>query len=149
MRLDLRSSKLPNSARFGSVVMLFACVLTAAGLLAPQSRAPVNSPLWGHEGERWQPEKTLPDFSYAGYRANEVSIPSAPATWNLKQDFHAIGDGKTDDSNAFERAFAAGPGVCYVPAGKYLISRPLHLTHGNFVLRGDGAGRTVLFFPKP
>ena len=109
----------------------------------------MNSPLWGHEGERWQPEKTLPDFSYAGYRANEVSIPSAPATWNLKQDFHAIGDGKTDDSNAFERAFAAGPGVCYVPAGKYLISRPLHLTHGNFVLRGDGAGRTVLFFPKP
>ncbi len=130
-------------------MMRLPCLLSIAGLLVAASAPVVYSPLWGRHGELWQPEKTLPDFSYAGYHANESAIPNAPATWDLKQDFHAIGDGKVDDSDAFERALDAGKGVVFIPAGTYVITRQLHLRHGNFVLRGSGSGRTILYFTKP
>src|SRR5216684_3586301 len=56
--------------------------------------------LWGVGGEKWIPEARLPDFSYAGYHAGEAKIPTPPVTWDLKRDFHAAGNGRTDDSQA-------------------------------------------------
>src|SRR5881628_1552021 len=60
----------------------------------------VYSSLWGVTGEKWDPRNRLPDFSYAGYHAGEVRLPKPPATWDLKHDFHAVGDGHADDSSA-------------------------------------------------
>jgi hypothetical protein len=109
--------------------------------------SPVYSTLWGQHGELWKPEVTLPDFSYAGYHANEAAIPNAPAQRDLKRDFHAAGDAKTDDAAALENAVRQG-GVIFIPEGKYRISRSIQITNGNFVLRGAGPGKTVLYFPK-
>src|SRR5436190_24008608 len=66
---------------------------------APQSGCAYSS-LWGEAGEKWNPAGRLPDFSYSGYHAGEAKIPSPRARWNLKRDFHAVGDGHADDTQA-------------------------------------------------
>src|SRR5260221_13354026 len=62
------------------------------------------SSLWGEAGEKWQPAGRLPDFSYAGYHAGEAPVPNPRARWNLKRDFHAVGDGRADDTQALVNA---------------------------------------------
>lgn len=49
---------------------------------------------------------------------------------NVK-DFGAVGDGKADDTQAFIYALAASDGKepVLVPAGQYLITKPLDLGH--------------------
>ncbi|MDR1094225.1 MAG: glycoside hydrolase family 55 protein, partial [Clostridiales bacterium] len=57
-------------------------------------------------------------------------------------DFGAEGDGAADDTDAFERAFQyvvtspSGGGIVYVPAGKYLLTRPIVVPEG-VCLRGQ------------
>ncbi|MFL6333370.1 MAG: glycosyl hydrolase family 28-related protein [Pyrinomonadaceae bacterium] len=91
----------------------------------------------------------MPDFSYAGYHAGEAEIPTPPARWNLKRDFGAKGDGRTDDSQALLNAVRAiRKGVLYVPKGTYVISRRIDISRGDLILRGAGPDETVLYFPK-
>jgi len=105
--------------------------------------------LWGAAGERWEPAGRLPDFSYAGYHAGEAEIPAPPARWNLKRDFGAKGDGRTDDSQALLRAIRSiRGGVLYIPKGTYVIPRRIDINRGNFILRGAGPKETILYFPK-
>ena len=107
------------------------------------------SSLWGATGERWQPEKRLPDFSYAGYHAGEAPIPHPKASWDLKRDFHAAGDGKTDDSQALMQALqSVKSGVLFIPQGTYVIARRIDLNKGNLILRGAGPNKTILLFPN-
>jgi hypothetical protein len=125
-------------------------LLACAVLLAHRNEpACTPSAVWGVNGDRWKPEVTLPDFSYAGYHAGEAPIPAAPARYNIKRDFGAVGDGQTDDTKAFEKAVESVPsGVLLIPAGTYVITRKLGITRGNLVLRGAGAGKTVLLVPR-
>jgi hypothetical protein len=107
------------------------------------------SSLWGVNGEKWTPEGRLPDFSYAGYHAGEAKIPSPRAKWDLKRDFHAAGDGKTDDSGALLKAIESiKSGVLFIPKGTYVISKRIDIYKGNLILRGAGPNQTILFFPK-
>lgn len=107
------------------------------------------SSLWGVNGEKWTPEGRLPDFSYAGYHAGEAKIPAPPAKWDLKRDFHAAGDGKTDDSDALLKAIESiKSGVLFIPKGTYVISRRIDIHKGNLILRGAGPNQTILYFPK-
>src|SRR4051794_37680138 len=107
------------------------------------------SSLWGIAGEKWKPEERLPDFSYAGYHAGEARIPTPQARWNLKRDFHARGDGQTDDSQALQTAIQTiKSGVLFIPKGTYVISKRIDVSKGNLILRGEGPGETVLFFPN-
>jgi hypothetical protein len=107
-----------------------------------------HSSLWGISGEKWTPEGRLPDFSYAGYHAGERNIPDASARWDLKRDFHAAGDGQTDDSAALLKALESIPsGVLFIPKGTYVISKRIDISKGNLVLRGAGPNQTILFFP--
>ena len=109
----------------------------------------IHSALWGERGESWKPEGVLPDFSYAGYHAGEAPIPDEPARWNLKRDFKARGDGISDDTAAFEAAITtAAKGVLFIPGGKYLITRSIAITNTGVVIRGAGAGKTILYFAK-
>lgn len=108
-----------------------------------------TSKLWGSWGEAWSPESRLPDFSFAGYERGEKKLPVYEVTSNVR-DFGAKGDGQSDDSTAFQKAFDEAPeGAILVPAGRYLITQPLVLSRSNIAVRGEGYDKTVLYFPKP
>ncbi len=107
------------------------------------------SDLWGLKGERWTSQSRLPDFSYAGYHSGEKAIPRYPQTANV-QRFGAKGDGLADDTQAFKAAIAATTtGAIYVPSGRYKITDFIYLRKSGVVLRGAGADKTRLVFPKP
>jgi hypothetical protein len=107
------------------------------------------SSLWGINGEKWSSPGRLPDFSYAGYHAGETKIPTPRAKWNLKRDFHAVGDGQTDDTNALVTALqTVGDGVLFIPEGSYVISKRIDIIKGNLIIRGAGPNRTILLFPN-
>src|SRR5882724_889476 len=90
------------------------------------------SSLWGEAGEKWQPAGRLPDFSYAGYHAGEAKIPSPRASWDLKRDFHAVGDGRTDDTQSLLDAIQKiENGVLFIPKGAYVISKRIDIAKGN------------------
>lgn len=110
---------------------------------------PQHSELWGKSGEKWSEESRLPDFSFAGYQRGEKALPEVEVRSNIR-DFGAKGDGKTDDSAAFQRAFDEAPaGAISVPKGRYIITQPLILTRSGVVLRGVDRDQVVLYFPKP
>jgi len=107
------------------------------------------SSLWGTDGEKWDPHGRLPDFSYAGYHAGELNIPQPRAKWDLKRDFHAVGDGHTDDSPALMKALQSiDSGVLFIPKGVYLIAKRIDINKGNLIIRGAGANETVFFMPN-
>ncbi len=63
-------------------------------------------------------------------------------------DYGAVGDGDTDNSDAFSDALDAvgnQPAIIYIPSGKYLFNSTLSLK-SNIVLKGSGPGETVLLF---
>ncbi|GAA5190973.1 hypothetical protein GCM10023322_47320 [Rugosimonospora acidiphila] len=75
---------------------------------------------------------------------------------NVK-DFHAVGDGSTDDTTAIQNAITAtvhqvsgGPRILYFPSGTYLISKPLLWkdAKGNWAsqltLQGENQGTTSI-----
>ncbi|KAG1660559.1 hypothetical protein FOA52_002003 [Chlamydomonas sp. UWO 241] len=104
--------------------------------------------LWGSDGELWDPRGRLPDWSYAGYMGGDEQLPNADVTSNVT-DWGAVGDNKTDCTEAFRRAFAEAPdGVLYVPPGCYVISSQLVISRSGLVLRGAGPGLTTLFFNR-
>lgn len=108
-----------------------------------------TSPLWGEHGENWSPQGRLSDWSFAGYHSGEAPIPTPPVKGNVR-DFGALGDGKTDDTAAFQRAIAAtNDGALLIPTGRYLLSDILTIRKSNFVLRGEGPNKSVLSFSKP
>ena len=109
----------------------------------------VRSGLWGKGGEGWTAESRLPDFSFAGYERGEKEIPVVGVSGNVK-DFGAKGDGETDDTAAFQKALDEAPeGAVLVPEGRYVIAKPVVIKRSGVVLRGEGAGKSVLLFPKP
>lgn len=108
-----------------------------------------TSALWGKAGELWNPAGRLPDFSYAGYHCGEKSIPNVSRGVSVKK-FGAKGDGVTDDTSAFLKALATVTnGAIEIPAGRYIITNILEITHSGVVLRGAGPNKTILYFPIP
>ncbi|KAL4441064.1 hypothetical protein ABPG77_010495 [Micractinium sp. CCAP 211/92] len=80
-------------------------------------------------------------------------LPTPPVAYNVRTQFGAKGDGRTDDSQALLRAVAtanANPagGVIFLPAGSYVLRWPLTITRSNVVLRGAGAGRTMIYITR-
>jgi hypothetical protein len=126
-----------------SMIFLLAC-----GAALPAPAGAETSPLWGGTGEKWDPKGRLPDFSYAGYRMGEAPIPETPARASVK-DFGAKGDGKTDDTKAFQDALEkTREGALLVPPGKFVITDFLTIARSGVVLRGAGPEKTTLFFPR-
>jgi Pectate lyase superfamily protein len=134
-----------------SAMMLGATQLSDSSIARPgrKDASCAYSSLWGEAGEKWNPQGRLADFSYAGYHAGEAKIPTPRAKWDLKRDFKAVGDGRTDDSAALLNAIQSiKSGVLFIPKGTYVISKRIDITRGNLILRGAGKNETVLFFPN-
>jgi len=113
----------------------------------PESLPATASELWGERGELWSPEGRLPDFSYAGYHRGEMPIPNLPVQTDVR-DFGAVGDGVTDDSDAFLRAIdSVNYGAVFIPNGRYLLTQVLAIDKSGVVLRGESRNGTVLYFP--
>lgn len=77
--------------------------------------------MWGCKGEAWDSRGPLTDWAFAGYGAGLEQIPDLPVTIDVKRDFQAAGDGKTDDTAAVLAALKATEqkgGVIYFPPGK-------------------------------
>ncbi|MBI1336605.1 MAG: family 16 glycosylhydrolase [Phycisphaera sp.] len=107
------------------------------------------SMLWGEHGEKWSPDSRLPNFSFAGYHSGEDPLPNVKVAANVR-DFGAVGDGGHDDTPAFLDAVkATHAGAILIPAGRYKITQIVEIKKPNVVLRGEGPGKTVLFFPTP
>ncbi|MCS7238003.1 MAG: right-handed parallel beta-helix repeat-containing protein [Thermoguttaceae bacterium] len=76
---------------------------------------------------------------------------AGPCGISSVRDFGAIGDGKTDDTVAVEKAIRTGRSV-YFPPGSYLLTRTIEirLAETGFVsLWGDGTARVVMGGPGP
>src|ERR1044071_5359424 len=129
------------------VSVLTLTVVRAA--VGASSTSCAHSSLWGAAGERWEAAGRLPDFSYAGSRAGGAEIPDPAARWNLKRDFGAKGDGRTDDSQALLNAVRSiKGGVLFIPKGTYVIARRIEINRGNLIRRGAGPNETILYFPN-
>ena len=128
-----------------TAILLILCALSLPGMARAE-----ESKLWGAAGEKWVPGTPLKDFSFAGYKKNDVPIPDFPVGVNVK-DFGAVGDGVADDTAAFSRAIAACPAnsAVYAPDGTYVIRDWLKISRADIVLRGQSEEKTILFFPVP
>ncbi len=84
-----------------------------------------------------------------------VSVADAgepPRRTRTVRDFGAVGDGKADDTAAFQRAVDAGVGDVFVPRGVYRITRPVVINLdkvGWTSVVGGGAARLVMAGPGP
>ncbi len=131
---------------FRCSVALLALVSVTPGLWAEPAK------IYGVAGEAWQAAGgPLPDFSYAGYQRGEKAPPERQPEVSVK-DHGVVGDGKADDTAALQRVLDANPGkVIHLPAGRYVLSRPLTLGNGanGTVLQGAGPDQTVFVISVP
>ncbi len=137
--------------RFSSCCLLVGCCLAILSGPASQVAAvgPNTSQLWGLRGEQWEPSGRLPDYSYAGYHRGERPLPEHPPDVSVR-DFGAVGDGKTDDTAAIQRAVNEAQGkVIAFPPGRYVITDIIEIRHSGTVLRGAGPRQTTFCIPKP
>jgi hypothetical protein len=63
--------------------------------------------------------------------------------FDAKRDFGARGDGTTDDTETLQKTIAAaaaasGGAIAYLPAGSYVITRPLQITGRDYFVGGSG-----------
>ncbi len=68
------------------------------------------------------------------------------------RDFHATGDGQTDDTEAIQRAVDAGVGYIHFPPGHYRITRPIVVDLnrvGYTAIGGNGVAQIVMAGPGP
>ncbi|RXP46242.1 T9SS C-terminal target domain-containing protein [Lutibacter sp. HS1-25] len=125
-------------------------------ILLAQSQAKESS-LWGPNGVNWDPAGRLPDFSYAGYKSSNESLPDIPIVLNLNTT-GAIPNDAIDDSAAIQSLIdqqASLPrnqrGAIFIPKGTWVIDNPLLLNISGVVLRGEvdlnGKPLTTFYFP--
>jgi len=84
---------------------------------------------------------------------SSVRIPRR--IFDVKQDFGAKGDGKTDDTSAIQSAIDAAASaadtqggadaMAYLPTGKYVISRTLRLSGHDFYFGGSGFSTSLVW----
>ncbi|MCR9076923.1 MAG: glycoside hydrolase family 55 protein, partial [bacterium] len=110
----------------------------------PASTHAQVSALWGQNGELFESGGRLPDFSYAGYRFGEASIPTYRTVASV-EDYGANGRDQRDDTDAFVRALSSvQSGTIEIPEGQYFISGVVEISKPNLVLKGAGSDKTII-----
>jgi hypothetical protein len=130
----------------------FVCSLfTLVSAEASQWRSSLYPSNWS-PGMKDSSGRFLHDFSYAGYRNGEASIPNrVPGpTFNVFTNFGADPFGTFDSTPeiqaAINAASAAGGGIVYIPPGYYRIDGELTITSSRVIIRGAGPESTKLRF---
>lgn len=90
------------------------------------------------------------DLSDVSFISNQQILPRDSGALDVKEHFGAVGDGVTDDTAAFQRAFDRLPSrvplayhTLLIPPGRYLITQRLHCSR--FIdVKGAGPDQTVL-----
>ena len=105
--------------------------------------------------QQFETDRMIQDFSYAGYRRGEASIPAvAGPIFDVIQfgaDPNGAGDSTTAIQNAINAAAAAGGGVVHLPPGVFKVSpqgannHALRIASNHVVLRGAGPTKTFVF----
>ena len=121
-----------------------------------------HSLLWGENGELWDPNGRLPDFSFAGYHAKNEDTPNIPVRINVTEaPYSADNTNMSDASDAIQSAvntvsaaIADGnysTGAIYLPAGTYRLEHPILIKQSGIVIKGavDGNGKptTIVYSP--
>lgn len=120
----------------------------------PPDWGPIASQYLQEWAENRADHPYLADFTAAGYRGGSVGLPARSTHRGRRVDvrrFGALGDGETDDHPAFLAAIdslGAAGGMVIVPAGRYLLAKPLFITRDNVFVAGAGSDRTTLYFPN-
>lgn len=82
-------------------------------------------------------------------RDSEEFVGPFPS-WASVKTYGAVGDGKTDDTAALQRALNEFPqkaGVLYLPAGRYRITKGLTMTsHMNVMVMGEDPAKTSIIW---
>jgi len=123
---------------------------------APDAGGPVRSSLYPADwtpGLRDPEGRSLPDFSYAGYRNGEQELPTAPpgATFSVLAygaDPTAGKDSTAAIQAAIDAAGAAGGGVVLLPAGTYRCDGVLAVERSGVVVRGAGPQASRVYFTR-
>lgn len=139
----------------GSLFLFY--LITASTSLSETWRSTLYPPDWTPPlGLSFANDKLIQDFSYAGYRRGETSIPEPNRNiLNAVTQYGADPSGKSDSTAAIQKALdAAGKasgGVVLLPPGTFRISLPrpdsssvIRISSNNTILRGSGAGKTFL-----
>lgn len=67
------------------------------------------------------------------------------ADYVTPQDYGAVGDGETDDYDAFVAMFADEPKYIYIPAGYYMLSNAVTIQPNTRHIKGAGIDMTVIY----
>ena len=69
---------------------------------------------------------------------------------DVKKDFHAVGDGYTNDTPVIQKAINlivdSGGGFLYLPAGTYLLNRTINIPNVPITIAGDGVSVSKLIW---
>jgi hypothetical protein len=107
--------------------------------------------------ESWTPEFStttglfLHDFSYAGYRSSEVTIPDVTGIEYSVTAYGADASGASDSTAAIQAAIDAAEvegGIVLFPAGEYRVDGLLTVNSSNVVLRGMGVSSSKIRFTR-
>lgn len=137
--------------------LLLCCLMASSISQAETWRSSLYPPDWTPPvGLSFAKDKLIQDFSYAGYRRGEASIPESDRNiFNVVRQYGADPTGETDSTAAIQKALDAagkvGGGVVLLPPGTFRISLPrpdsksvLRISSDNTILRGSGEGKTFL-----
>lgn len=142
---------------------LFSCVFLFVPLLpamADENPAPWRSDLYPEDwspttDRKFESDKLIQDFSYAGYHRGEVDIPAGEGPTFDVVEFGADPTGESDSTAAIQRAIdeaaRIGSGIVRLPAGTFRVLPQgenlyaLRIHHGDVILRGAGRDQTFIF----
>lgn len=73
-------------------------------------------------------------------------LPAEAGIKNLKKDYGAKGDGRTDDTQAFMRWLASKERTLYIPEGTYLVREQIRLADGmkKVTIFGERRSKTII-----
>lgn len=94
--------------------------------------------------EKVQKENFLPDYSFAGYKWGEESIPIIEGEIINIADHGAIPNDKKDDTKAIMSAMedakkVDGQVILFFPKGRFILKNILYIERSDIVIRGSGA----------